>query len=407
MPSVFPVLHSVGPAATASRYAMGSDFLFTATDGGDAVSAYSMDSGEAVWRLEVRNLRSLRAVAGVVIVDTSQVTSFTTESDGLVKGVTEGVAEVFAVDERTGRRLWSHPGHVADGSDRAPLIVVTDDGSLSAYEPVSGAQVWRRTFGVHSTAPIAGGPLRLLVQEYAAPTPGELFLPKHPLSVVDLATGAVTRVGSVGYNVVALIGLGEPLAVVGGESGENERPIVQGGLASRPEDVWQIAAADPAVFLRDSWVCGALLCSSSGNLTTAIDPATGGQVWRADAEWADHRTMRVDGEDLLVAVRRGENGPNTLLLDARTGEVRRDLANWSPLAQYRGRQLMLWTPASAFAPTWIGYVDPSVPGGVRPLFPIGGAYRCSATDRWLFCEVLGGRGQAAALRLDALDGLLA
>lgn len=408
MPSVFPELHRVGPATSASRYVIGTDHLLTAGTAGDSVSAYALGSGEAVWRLEVRNLRTLRATGGVVIVGTDAVATFTSQPDGTVATVTDDVTEVFAVDERTGKRLWSHPGSAADAVDGSQLVVITDDGNLSAYDPVSGAQVWRRTFGPHVVVPVVGGVPRVLVQQFPTPEAGELHLPMPALSTVDMTTGAVARVGSVDYNASAVIGLGEPLAVVGGETQpEANRTIVQGGPAADPDRAWQLTGADPSVFLRNVWACAMLLCMWQGNFTVALDPVTGDQVWRADAEWVDHRTMRVDGEDLLVTIRRGENGPTTLLLDGRTGAARRSLANWSPLVAYHGKQLMVWTPASASAPAWLGYLDESVPGGVRAMFPIGAALRCSADARWLFCEAFGGPEQAAALPLTALDGLLA
>jgi hypothetical protein len=401
-PQVTPQLHRVGPALSLTRYAIGTDFLLTAADDGGSVSAYSLDSGEVVWRLEAQQIISMRTVAGVVIVGTAAVISVPQAG----KPTTIGAIEVFAVDERTGKRRWSHPGVVAVGSEGAALVVVNDGRNLNAYAPATGELVWRRTFGHFGTAPIADGPPRLLVQEYATLVRGDLFLPRHSLSSVDLATGAVTPVGSLAYYSSALLGLGDPLSVMASESGERVQPIVQGGPAAKPEQVWQLAA-DPGVFRERAWSCGGLLCTWQGNLTTAVDPASGAQVWQADAGWENHRTMRVDATDLLVTIRRGEQGPNTLLLDPRTGQVRRDLANWSPLVEYHGRQLMLWTPDSRPDPSWLGYVDASAPGGVRPLFPIGSASVCSATARWLYCEIVGSTRKAAALRLDALDRMLA
>jgi putative pyrroloquinoline-quinone binding quinoprotein len=313
---------------------------------------------------------------------------------------------VFAVDERTGKRRWTHPGFVAAGAENSALVVALDGDTLSGYEPATGNRVWGRTFRLpFGTAPVADGRPRLLVQQWSRPVPDDLYLPRHALSSIEIATGAVTPVGSLDYNATALIGLGDPLAVFASQTDEGGRPVVQGGLAARPDQVWQFTA-EPGLFQQISGSCGGLLCTSQGNLTTAVDPASGAQVWQADAGWENHRTMRVAGNDLLVTVRRGENGPHTLLLDPRTGGVRRDLANWSPLVAYRGRQLMLWTPASTMHPSWLGYVDESAPGGVRPLFPIGPALRCSATARWLYCEIVGGARHAAALRLDALDRML-
>lgn len=399
--AVYPRLHPVGPSTPQARYAVGADFVFTTTEDGQSVAAYSMDSGEPVWRMDARNVVSLRAVAGVLVVGVATIIRATGSGDGVARGA----AEVFAVDERTGRRRWTHEGVVASGSESVPLIVVAAGTGLAAYEPVSGVPVWERKFREYSTAPVADGVPRLLVQQYATPKPGVLLLPQHLLSAVDLASGAVTALGGTDFNSAAVLGLGEPMAVISSYTdSEADRTIVEGWVPSQPGRVWQYAA-DPNVLRQNAWACGGRLCTSQGNLTIAIDPASGEQIWRAEAEWVNHRMMRVDGTDLLVAVRRGEKGPNTLLLDPRTGQVRRDLANWSPLGAYRGRQLALWTAASTFDTSWLGYFDASVPGGVRPLFPIGPAHRCSTTSRWLFCEALGSGGQAAALRLDAVGGM--
>lgn len=166
--SAFPASHRVGPAANLARYAISDDLLFAAPDDGQSVSAYVLDSGEAVWRLEARQIIFLRAVAGVVIVGVVPVSSAGSGS------VVTAVTEVFAVDERTGKRRWTHPGTVAEGSESAALVVLRDGQKLSAYAPATGERVWQRTFGPFATAPIADDPARLLVQKHALPRRGEL-----------------------------------------------------------------------------------------------------------------------------------------------------------------------------------------------------------------------------------------
>jgi outer membrane protein assembly factor BamB len=400
--SADPRMHPVGPGVPQARYAVGADLLFTTTEDGQSVAAYAMDSGKPVWRLDARGIVFLRVIAGVLVVGVSPVTRV---SSGTTVEVFENHSEVIAVDERTGERRWGHRGAVAPGAESAAAIVVSSATDLTAYDPATGATVWQHQFGAYGTAPIADGRARLLVQEFATPKPRELYLPRHKLSSVDLATGAVTLVGSVDFTSAAILGLGEPVAVISAHTEtEAERVTVQGSVPSQPGQVWNYAA-DPAVLRKSAWACGRRMCVSQGNLTMAFDAAAGVQVWRADAEWVNHQTMRVDGTDLLVAVRRGPTGPNTLLLDPETGQVRRDLANWLPLGAYRGRQLAVWTAASALGDSWLGYFDATAAGGVRPLFPLGPAHRCSTTARWLFCEAIGSGGQGAALPLDALGEL--
>jgi hypothetical protein len=87
-------------------------------------------------------------------------------------------------------------------------------------------------------------------------------------------------------------------------------------------------------------------------------------------------------------------------VDRRTGAVRMDLANWSPIGAYAGRQLVQWIPGSTYDPGWLGLLDPTAPGGVRALFPLGQVFRCSVAQGWLFCEIMNCSGQAGALRLD-------
>jgi hypothetical protein len=60
-------------------------------------------------------------------------------------------------------------------------------------------------------------------------------------------------------------------------------------------------------------------------------------------------------------------------------------------------------PQTSYEEAWLGYLDGSA---VRPMFSVGWAMRCSATDRWLFCETTDANRASGALPLSVVDGWL-
>jgi outer membrane protein assembly factor BamB len=387
--SATPRLHPVGPSASHSRYAVDGDQLFTVGSDSSSVSAYSMVSGEAVWRLEVNNVNYLRALAGVAVVGVMAVIG--TTSTGEMEVLNED--EVFAVDAKTGRRVWSHPGRVPEGIEGTDLVVVDGRDGLRGYDPRTGAAVWQRGPGDQFIAPVVDGSQRVLMQDV-----------NRALSSVDIRTGASTPQGQLDQDAVALFGFGDPLTVITAVYGqEASSSHVLGVQPALPHSLTWPHQLSPDLMRLNGGSCGGYLCTTLGSTTTATDPANGNQVWQAGAEWVNHRTVRVGGSDLLITVKRGRTGPRTFLLDPGTGRVRMDLANWNPIGAYAGRQLVQWIPASTYDASWLGWLDPTAPGGVRPLFALGQVFRCTVTQAWLFCEVVGGNGQAGALRLDAID----
>jgi hypothetical protein len=303
-------------------------------------------------------------------------------------GEIRGVDEVFALDALTGRRIWTHPGHVPEGTESTDLVVVDAATGLAAYDPRTGASVWRGDAGFHFAAPMTDGSARLIVAD-------------DDLSVVDIRTGARTPQGRLDSHSLPLFGFGDPLTVVATSTGvDGNQHIVQGVRPTQPGSATWVHELSPELIRLSGHACGQWLCTTLGSSTSAVDPADGHRVWQADSEWVNHRTMRVDGAELLITVKRGRTGPRTLLLDPRTGAVRMDLANWSPIGAYAGRQLVQWIPGSTYDPVWLGLLDPTAPGGVRALFPLGQVFRCSVAQGWLFCEIANGSGQAGALRLD-------
>jgi outer membrane protein assembly factor BamB len=295
---------------------------------------------------------------------------------------------VFALDALTGRRIWTQPGRVPEGTESTDLVVIDAATGLAAYDPRTGASVWRGDAGVHFAAPMADGSARLIVRG-------------DDLSIVDIHTGAHTSQGRLDSHSLPLFGFGDPLTVVATSMGvDGNQHFARGVRPTQPGSATWQHELSPELIRLSGYACGQWLCTTLGSSTSAVDPADGQRVWQADSEWVNHRTVRVDGTELLITIERGRTGPRTLLLDPRTGAVRMDLANWSPIGTYAGWQLVQWIPGSTYDPGWLGLLDPTAPGGVRALFPLGQVSRCSVAQSWLFCEVVSGIGQAGALRLD-------
>jgi outer membrane protein assembly factor BamB len=367
-----------------SEVTLSGDRVFTVAVDDMQLTASSLETGQVLWRLTPgRPLAFLRDEKSVLLVILKRVMWISNDRQEAIPG------RVLALDPETGRLLWERIGDVPVGTRDARLVIVVDGQRLRGLDPRDGRIVWDRSAPIEAF-PAYGEHPRLLA--------AEMRVQGGELAMVDLDTGSLTAAGRLDPQIYPLFAAGDP-PVVAVLINQPERSIFTTGFAVRPQSAsraWSSVVAAEQVSIRDADPrCGPWVCSMSGRDVVALDPRTGGVVWRQPGRWDGLRTMHTaEGRSLLLLAATAVRGRGYVLVDPQGGQVVADLGDWTVLGVLAGRLLAVYESARPGEASWLGVIGKK---GVRPLVALGSARGCITDGRWLFCAG-DGSGPAAVWR---------
>ncbi|WP_433797460.1 PQQ-binding-like beta-propeller repeat protein [Actinoplanes sp. CA-252034] len=301
------------------------------TTGQLGVTAWSLESGAALWQRELDWFAGLPALAqaGPALV-------------------VSGNDDARILDARTGEDRVD-PGTYSVARPAGDRVALWDGaaGMLTLFDPAAGRAVWRRELVDRPHAVAATDDHLLVVTDIGA-------------TVLTLAGGELVDVTS-----KAVAAGGAPVVkVIDGRVyllGDNSLTMIP------PADV-RTMWTTPLLLPRTAVPCGAHVCVSGGPGLAAFDPDTGRLAW-ADVNW-------IGGENGVVRTADGR----ALQIDPDRGAVRRDLGRGLPAgdllirADGDGLSVVEWAT---------GLVRGRVPGAT----PSG----CRRTGEHLACQQVGGQ----------------
>lgn len=366
-----PVLAAGGTAAAA--FTLGPDALYTATfgqnpDNESGIRRYALPGGEQLWATSLpQNVQNLLLDGGILLARSgsdprmsfldaadgkvlwqlqSPSASMVTMSAGRVLLRTEtgdGRTELRLADARTGRMIWSRfingVGEIRnddlfeDDPDR--IVVIGVDGHVTTLQFADGTVLGEGDLGVGLPAEFD----RNFLADFVGVTVSgdQLYLSRR-----DDGRSSLTA-----YRLPELI--------------ENWR--VDGG---------------PAGYVHD---CGPVLCISDARWVSGLDPSNGAVRW-SDPAWSN----AMPWEDGTLLAYDQQEYPESAILDARTGAVRRQLGRTHAIG---GLELRADTEIPER--TWVAAADPAdgvvrTVGSVRTAAPFG----CSVERPYLACPTTAG-----------------
>jgi len=306
------------------------------------ISRYALPDAKLVSRtlVEVSGPVSSVVGAGNTLLVTYQVDA--TSGQGTV-----------AVTEGTGTVLWRRPAGVVAVSAAAGVALVTveygggpPDGGWSVVDVQTGEPRWS---------------LRQPLNGYAADFGYVNGCPRYfviatsdgHVETRDALTGAVTSAGAIpplgpnGHVSTVAWSVDDLLLVVDGRAGVTAYTLP--GLTRR----WH-----SDVDLSQSWTqagCGVVICAYRPQRgVTALDPATGRQLWDSDRWSYAEPTGRY-----LAATTEAVDQPSLTLLDPLTGQVHGDLGAWQGLG-VDGETTLTYAMYQVLGQDtrWYGVLDP-------------------------------------------------
>ncbi|MEV4535794.1 PQQ-binding-like beta-propeller repeat protein [Asanoa sp. NPDC049518] len=299
-------------AGTAEAMALDSGRAYVS--GNNTVRAYRLSDGTQLWSRRVVGLASLFVIAGdrlgIATVDVGQRPS------------------VEVLDAATGTVRWRQQTRFVGRAGDVLVVNGPLDGDAIPLRGLAiddGTPRW--TVEMEPTAVVAGvaGPLHSDQVEVVA----NLF------RVRDLNSG----------RIVAAVPRQSTAPLVSA--------TVVGGTAILVDDENMISAYDtgdgrrlwrqplPLVGIFSAFAdCGRYICHLNDRGTVALDRQTGRQAWKVGKRYL---SAPVDDHHMFAAETFvGFDGPGTVVVDPRNGEVRADPAPWRALGVVDGPELLVW-----------------------------------------------------------------
>jgi outer membrane protein assembly factor BamB len=363
--------------------------------GGDAstISSYSLASGAPRWRTTIPGAATdLIPVPGTgILLAVNDLQPEQVSPD----------ANTVALDEATGRLLWTRPGaQVVDVLPKPGRVVLSTGKDMVATQVFSidlrvGKQAWSLPLGGASTRwAFAGG------------AAGRLFaLVDDTVTLVDEVSGAVVGSAPVGIpssddrrdNRAPRLYLIDGRGIVAYE--DKFHTVYTAYDLTTPAARWRTTMPTETSFLAG---CGPVLCAGTGVLDTCfpvrcsaiheflygLDPGTGQQRW-TNRGWS-HTGAFLGGGDRVVAFNREPTGSflaHAAVIDATTGQVAIDLGPWFPVVPAPGTPTVVVALRDDSLHTWFGLLN----DGIVPLgrLPVAGE-ACQTTNAYLVCPTLDG-----------------
>jgi outer membrane protein assembly factor BamB len=364
-----PVLAAGGTAAAA--FVLGPDALYTAAFGANpnsesGVRRYALPGGEQLWATSLpQNVQNLMLDGGVLLARSGSA------------------PEMSFLDAADGKVLWhlEEPNTVLVilSGGRALLRVDAEDGSteLRLVSARTGATVWSRTIA---------GVGEILTDDLFSDDPDRIVVlgVDGHVTTVQFADGSVLGEGDLGVRLLRLDGASQAnfvgVTVSGDQLYLSRRDRGRASLSAYglPDlsRKWRTEGG-PTGFVHD---CGPVLCISDTRWVSGIDPGDGSVRW-SDPAWSN---AYVQGNGLLLAYDQQED-PESAILDARTGAVRRKLGHTLTVGRLELRQ------DQAAGRTWVAVADPT-DGTVRTVgsMQTEAPYGCTANGPYLACPTTAG-----------------
>jgi hypothetical protein len=366
-----PVLAAGGTAAAA--FTLAPDALYTATFGANpnsesGIRRYALPGGEQLWATSLpQNVQHLTLDSGVLLARS---------------GSAPLMSFLDAVD---GKLLWrlEEPGVavITLSRGRALLRADAEDGSteLRLVAARTGATIWSRV--VHGVGEI-------LNDDLFSDDPDRIValgVDGH-VTTVQFADGSVLGEGELGVRLpeqldgtfqadfVGVTVSGDQLYM--SRRDEGRASLTAYGLPELTQR-WRTEGG-PTGFVHD---CGPVLCISDTRWVSGLDPSDGSVRW-SDPTWSNAFEQ---GNGLLLAYDQQEV-PESAILDARTGAVRRKLGRTLTVGRLELREDSR-TPGR----TWVAVADPA-DGTVRTVgsMQTGAPFGCMTSGQYLACPTTAG-----------------
>lgn len=372
-PTMRPVLAAGGTASAA--FVLRPDALYTATFGQNpnsesGIRRYALPGGEQLWATPLaQSVQNLMLDGGIL----------------LARSGTE--PRVSFLDAGDGRVLWhlDSPGTsvVTLSGGRALLRADSEDGGTRLWlvSARTGETIWSRAIDV-------AGEIRN--DDLFEDDPARIVLVGADGHVISLrfADGSVLGEGDLGVRLpmefdddyltdfVGITVLGDRLYLSRGAAGRTS--LAAFGLPGLTEK-WRTVDG-PAGYVHD---CGPVLCVSDNRRVSGLDPGDGVVRW-SDPAWSSASRL---GDGTLLAYDRQED-PESAILDARTGAVRRGLGH----TQVTGG-VELRADTEVLGRTWVSVAGPA--GGDGAVHTVGSLdtaapYGCTALAAYLACPTSAG-----------------
>jgi len=366
-----PVLAAGGTAAAA--FTLGPDALYTATFGQNpnnesGIRRYALPGGEQLWATSLpQNVQNLLLDGGILLARSG--------SD----------PRMSFLDAANGKVLWQlrspNASMVTLSAGRVLLRTETGDGrtQLRLADARTGRTIWTRLINgvgeIRNDDLFEDDPDRIVV----------IGVDGH-VTTLQFADGTVLGEGDLGVGLPVELDRNFQadfvgVAVSGDQLYLSRRDDGRSSLTSYRlpalTQQWRVDGG-PAGFVHD---CGPVLCISDARWVSGLDPSNGTVRW-SDPAWSNATPW---GEGTLLAYDQQEY-PESAILDARTGAVRRELGRTHAVG---GLELRADTEIPER--TWVAAADPAdgvvrTVGSVQTAAPFG----CSVERPYLACPTTAG-----------------
>jgi outer membrane protein assembly factor BamB len=366
-----PVLSAGGTAAAA--FTLGPDALYTASFGANpnsesGVRRYALPGGEQLWATSLpQNVQNLTLDGGVLLARSGSA------------------PRMSFLDATDGKVLWhfeeANATVVTLSGGRALLRVDGEDGrtELRLASARTGATIWSR---------VLDGIGEILNDDLFADDPDRIVAlgTDGHVTTLQFADGSVLGEGELGVHLpeesdgtfqADFIGV----TVSGDQLYMSRRDQGRASLTAYrlPELTRRWRTEDgPTGFVHD---CGPVLCIADTRWVSGLDPGDGSVRW-SDTAWSNAFKQ---GDGTLLAYDQQEH-PESAILDARTGAVRRKLGRTLSLGGLELRE-----DSRIAGRTWVTVADP-VDGTVRTVgsMQTGAPYGCLVSGPYLACPTTAG-----------------
>jgi len=370
-----PVLAAGGTAAAA--FTLGPDALYTASFGANpesesGIRRYALPSGEQLWARSLpQNVQNLTLDGGVLLArsGTAPRMSFLDATEGKV---------LWQLDEPNAAVVTLSGG-------RALVRIDTEDGrtELRLASARTGATIWSRVLDdvgeiLNDDLP-SDRPATTLDRIVVLGVDGHV-------TTLHFADGSVLGEGELGVRLPAesagtfqtnFLGV----TVSGDQLYMSRRDQGRASLTAYrlPELTPRWRTRDgPTGFVHD---CGPVLCISDSRWVSGLDPSDGSVRW-SDPAWSNAFEL---SDGTLLAYDQQEN-PESAILDARTGALRRKLGRTLTIGGLELRE-----DSKVAGRTWVAVAD-AADGSVHTVgsMETGAPYGCMVHRPYLACPTSAG-----------------
>jgi outer membrane protein assembly factor BamB len=370
-PTMRPIL-SAG-STTAAAFTLGPEALYTAAfdqspTSGVTVRRYALPGGEQLWATALpQHVQNLTLDGGILLARS---------------GFDPQLSFLDAAD---GKVLWQveSPGASVITLNRGRVLLRADTGDgrtqLRLASARTGATIWSRFIDgageIRNDDLFEDDPDRVVV----------IGVDGH-VTTLQFADGTVLGEGDLGVRLSAeldrksqadFVGVavsGDQLYLSRRDNGRSSLTAFQLPALTRR---WRTEGG-PAGIVHD---CGPVLCISDARWVSGLDPSDGAVRW-SDPAWSNAMPL---GEGTLLAYDQQEV-PESAILDARTGAVRRTLGR-----TYAVGGLELRADTEIPGRTWVAVTDPGG-GAVHTVGSVQteGPYGCRVEAPYLACPTTAG-----------------